>query len=114
MRTREGKNASARRGNFVISSPPFGYEKIETMGKVTKSLRIIENEADWVRRVFDMCIDGMSLNGIAKVLNEHKVAKGMGSIKKSKFTLWYGTYVRDLLENTAYIGNAIFKPKNEQ
>ncbi len=114
MRTREGKNASARRGNFVISAPPFGYEKIKTTGDITKSLRIIESEAEWVKCIFDSCIDGMSLDGIARMLNENKVAKGMWSLKKSKFTKWYGTYVRDILEDTAYIGNAIYKPKNEK
>lgn len=56
MRTTEGKNASARTGNYVISSPPFGYKKIETKGKVTKSLQIIPDEAEWVRKIFDMCI----------------------------------------------------------
>lgn len=44
-------------------------------GKITKGLRIIEAEAEWVRRVFDSCIDGMSLNGIAQMLNDNKVAK---------------------------------------
>lgn len=35
-------------------------------------------------------------------------------MKKSKFTKWYGTYVRDMLEDTSYIGNAIYNPKNEK
>ena len=114
MRTREWKNASARRGNFVISSPPFWYEKVQMTGKITKGLRIIEAEAEWVRRVFDSCIDGMSLNGIAQMLNDNKVAKWIWGVKKSKFTKWYGTYVRDMLEDTSYIGNAIYNPKNEK
>jgi hypothetical protein len=80
MRTREGKNASARRGNFVIPSPPFGYEKIQTTGKITKSLRIIPDEAEWVKKIFDMAIGGMTLNGIARHLNENKVWKGMGGV----------------------------------
>jgi site-specific DNA recombinase len=114
IRTSEGKNASARRWNFIINSAPFGYKKIETSGNITKSLQIIPEEAEWVQKIFDMCISGMPLNGIARVLNENKVAKGMWSIKKPKFTKWYWTYVRDLVEDTAYIGNAIYKPKNDK
>ncbi len=114
MRTSEGKNASARRWNFVINAAPFGYKKIETSGHVTKSLQIIPEEAEWVQKVFDMCISGMTLNGIARVLNENRVAKGMGGIKKAKFTKWYGSYVRDLIEDTSYSGNAVYRPKNEK
>lgn len=114
MRTREGKNASARRGNFVIPSPPFWYEKIQTTGKITKSLRIIPEEAEWVRKVFDMAISGMTLNGIARHLNENKVWKGMGGLKRYKFTKWYGDTIRDILENTAYIWSAVYKPRTEK
>lgn len=114
MRTREGKNASARRGNFVISSPPFWYQKIQTTGKITKSLRIIPEEAEWVKKIFDMAIGWMTLNGIARHLNENKVWKGMWGLKRYKFTQWYGDTIRAILEDTTYIWSAIYKPKNDK
>jgi site-specific DNA recombinase len=114
MRTREGKNASARRGNYVINSAPFGYEKIKTTGSITKGLRILEEEAEWVRRIFAECNAWTSLNGIAEILNQNKVYKGMWSIRKAKNTKWYGTKIRDILEDTTYTGNALYEPKNDK
>lgn len=47
-------------------------------------------------------------------MNENKVAKGLGGIRRNKYTKWYGEYIRDILEDTSYTGNAIYKPKNEK
>lgn len=114
MRTKEWKNASARRWNYIIGTAPYGYKKIELKWNVTKGIEIIDDEAIWVRKIFDECIAWNTLEGIAKMMNEYSVLKWYWSTKKNKNTKWYSTWIREMLEDTTYIGIAVYNPLNEK
>ncbi len=114
MRTREGKIASARMGNYVINAAPYGYEKVQKTGKTGKWLRIVPEEAEWVKRIFAECNSWTSREWIAKIMNESKVLKGVWSVRDAKTTKWHGTTIMDILSNSTYTWNAIFKPKNDK
>ena len=63
-RVMSGKQQKAKSGGFNGAPEPFGYDYQE--GKFMVNV----NEAHWVRAIFAMFLDGKSLNGIAKQLNE--------------------------------------------
>lgn len=113
-RTSEGKKQSARMGNYVLHNTPFGYKKQDAEKKRNRSLDILDTEAQWVKRIYQEFISGVSLEQIAKILNDAKIQKNDGNLKKDKNTKWYGSTVKMILTNTTYIGRAIYNSKDEQ
>lgn len=83
-------------GTFIISYPPYGYENKD--GK----MNIVPKEADIVKEIFTMTINGMGTHLIARELNNR-------SIPSKKGAKWHGTTVRGILQNEKYTGDAIFQ-----
>jgi hypothetical protein len=83
---------------------PNWAEKLMQMGrgpKPVKGIRINEEEARWVRRIYEwFAIRAWSINAIARELTRLKVPKGT----KSKGTAWHHHHVRRILENPKFIG----------
>ena len=73
-------------GTFIISYPPYGYENKE--GKMV----IVPKEAEIVRDIFNMTINGMGTYVIAKELNRQGIPSKRGSE-------WHSTTVRGILQN---------------
>jgi hypothetical protein len=48
------------------------------------------------------------------MMNEAKVPKNDGNLKKQKYTKWHGSTIKDILQNTAYIGCAYYNAKDDQ
>ena len=59
-----------KEGKYIASCPVYGYKKDPND---PYHLIIDEPSAKIVKRIFDMCIEGMSLNVIARTLNEEGV-----------------------------------------
>ena len=112
-RTKEWKNTSARMWNFVISSAPYGYIKEDKEKKRNRSLKVVESEEFWVKRIFEEFIFWNTYQGIAKILNENKLKKWAWNNKTDKYTKWDYTGVRNIIENPAYTGRAMYNPKND-
>ena len=73
--------------------------------KPVKGIRIDEQEARWVRQIFEMVsVQRWSINAIARELTRLKVPKGT----KSKGTGWHHHHVRRILENPKFIGQWIW------
>lgn len=90
-----GSDAAVRRGCFLGSIPPYGYDKI----KVGKNCTLVPNEdADTVRSIFDWYTrEGLTPGEIAKRLNNAGIpASGGGT--------WRYEVVHRLLQNPHYIG----------
>ena len=83
-------------GTFIISYPPYGYENKD--GK----MNIVPKEADIVKEIFTMTINGMGTHLIARELNNR-------SIPSKKGAKWHGSTVRGILQNEKYTGDAIFQ-----
>lgn len=77
-------------------SPLYGYEKDG------RDLYIIEEEAIIVRLMFQMYLDGSSINQICLLLNSQEIP----SPKQKKWT--YST-IRNILENEKYCGDVIMQ-----
>ena len=94
-----GRVAAAKRGCFLGTFAPFGYNKI----KIGKDHTLEPNEdADLVRTIFAMYVkEGLSPFGIAGRLNEMLLPGPTGGP-------WYRESVRKILSNPHYIGKVVF------
>ena len=109
--------AKMKDGKFVGGRTPFGYKK-DPDDK--NHLVIDEEQSIVVKRIFEMCLSGLSFFKIAKVLtNEHiKTPAQYYSFEwKSNYNLNYGQWhsktIRDILTNRMYIGDLIQNKRNK-
>jgi len=96
-RTRLGKISRVRIGQWHGGPPVFGY-RLEN-----KKLVINEDEAKWVKRIFQEVIKDTSLLNIKKILDSNAVAS-----RRNK-RLWSVGSITALLRNTHYKGFYFFK-----
>ena len=75
LRTAMGRYATAREGGYAGGKPPLGYRAVN--GK----LEIVPEEAEIVKKVFELKANGTTLQGIADTLN----AMGYRSKKGNEF-----------------------------
>jgi site-specific DNA recombinase len=92
-------------GVNVPSGAPFGYRYVKTSDTSAAFYEVIEDEAKVVRMVFEQ--QGLSINAIARLLNERRIATRTGNGRWVRSTVW-GT-----LRNPAYRGSACYG-KTEQ
>lgn len=103
-------------GNFLGVTAPYGYQK----DPENKYHLIIEpNEAEVVKRVFALYLQGNGLTKIAQILTKDCVpvpgeARNIGKTKKTVlYGSWKQTTLRRILENRVYLGDLVqFKRKN--
>lgn len=90
-----GRVAAVKRGCFISSTPPFGYDRV----KLGRDWTLEANDdADTVRMIYDMYTnEGLTPGGIARKLN----AMGVKSPRDGK---WTRPTVGDILKNVHYIG----------
>ncbi|UYN89866.1 MAG: recombinase family protein [Anaerolineales bacterium] len=104
-RTSSGRTNRVRAGNVTVGRALFGYNYVSE-GRVGK-YAINEDEAKWVRQIFEWYLGGMSLFGIAKKLTAEQVpsrADKKGWRKKTQYATWYDSSVVRILRNPAYYG----------
>lgn len=95
-RTRLGKLNRVRAGSWHGGPPPFGY-KLED-----RKLVVVEEEAKWVRRIFQEIVKGGAATHIKQVLDSNGV-----SPRRNK-GLWTIGSINALLKNTHYSGYYIY------
>ena len=78
--------------------PPYGYR---WNGPV---LMVFPAEAENVKRIFSMYLDGIGTDRIAAILNNEGLRKRNG-------TMFYGSEIRYILVNETYIGDMILQKK---
>lgn len=97
---KRGRELSVKSGNYVGSTPVFGYDKIIVMDGKRKcpTLAINEEQADIVRMIFNWyTTENIGTQVIADRLND------MG-ISPPKSARWSADSIRDMIENPIYIG----------
>ena len=104
-----GRVESVKAGWYIGSIAPYGYEKTTVFeGKRERyTLKIVEDEAEAVRRIFDMYVnEDMGMTNIAHRLN----AEGF---KTRKGGLWSTATIKSILINEHYMGKVVWdKRKN--
>ena len=108
-------------GQYVSGNAPFGYEKAPDDRHI---LVICEDEAEVVREIFSLALQGMTSSQIAKKLNlenvptpvEFKIRKGKTSRKpKGDKFYWSSSTICSILRNPVYAGDVEYgKTEREQ
>lgn len=109
--------AKMKEGKWVGGRTPFGYDQ----DKDNKNHLVINTEqASVVKRIFDMCLEGLSFFKIAKQLTNEGVktpAQYYSFEWKNNYNLKYGEWhsktIRDILTNRMYIGDMVQNRRNK-
>lgn len=90
-----GRIASVLEGKYIGSTTPFGFGK----EKLKKGYKLIinEEEAQVVRTIFELCIEGVGTSNIANYLNNE-------NYKSRKEYVWTPQMVRNILNHEVYYG----------
>ncbi len=103
------------KGQYVSANSPFGYEKDP---KDRHALLVAEDEAEVVRRIFSLTLEGHTSVEIARLFNEErvktpiefKIEKGKTSrTPKGERFIWNSSTICQILRNEIYIGNIVQK-----
>lgn len=101
-------------GIYANGSCTFGYRKDP---KDRHKLLIDKEEADIVRRIFQMTLDGISSHKIAQTFNaegvktpiEYKMERGIATMTpKGKRFEWSGSAICQMLRNATYAGDLVY------
>ena len=84
-------------GEFNCCRAAYGYDLIDGQ------LRINETEAEVVRRIFSLYLQGYGKQAIANILNEDSVPKRYGHKTWHLYTISY------ILNNERYMGDALLQ-----
>lgn len=107
-----GRIAATREGKYLSPKPPFGYARKKLDGQKGWTLEIVPDQADAVRMIFDLYVNG-----------ERGVRLGMGSIADRVNRLGFKTFhgsdftpgmIRQMLGNPTYIGKIRWNQRRQQ
>jgi site-specific DNA recombinase len=103
------QEAHAQQGGVnVLSGAPYGYRYVRKSDTSAAFYEVIEAEAKVVRMVFEIYTQqGLSINAIARMLNERQIPTRTGKGRWERSTVW------GMLRNPAYRGMACYG-KTEQ
>ena len=97
-RNKLGKRYGAKKGNWVKSTIPFGYNK----NKDTKKLVVNEEESEIYRKfMLEPFLQGTTVDEIAWNLNKEGILSPRGKI-------WRTSTIRNILKNEVYLGTVIY------
>ncbi len=106
-RMRRGKRLKAKAGNVsTAGNPPFGYKANEA----GNNLEVREGEAETVRYIFTLFLQGRTIEGISQELSRLGIPtpaelRKFGGVKKlTKFAQWGRATVYHILTNETYAG----------
>ena len=97
-------------GNFLGVTAPYGYQK-DPNNKF--HLIINEKEAEVVKRVFRLYLEGNGLTKIAQILTKDGVpvpgeSRNIGKTRKTAlYSSWKQTTIRRILDNRVYLGELV-------
>src|SRR5215467_7174676 len=108
-RCRRGKKHMAQQGGVnVLSGAPYGYRYVKKSDTSAAFYEVVDAEAKVVRMVFELYTQQrLSINAIARLLNERQIATRTGQGRWERSTVW------GMLRNPAYRGTACYG-KTEQ
>jgi site-specific DNA recombinase len=97
-RSKRGKEQRARSGHVIGSNyVPYGYQHVKDERGLGR-FEIIEEEAEWVRWMFDAVLRGLSLYAIGQKMST------LGAKTKRGGATWRKHVIADILHNPMYYG----------
>jgi len=103
-RSRRGKRHKAQQGVVnVLSGAPYGYRYVKRSDHAEAYYEVVEAQAQVVQMVFEIYTQqGLSINAIARLLNERQIPTRTGNTRWERTTVW------GMLRNPAYRGAACY------
>jgi site-specific DNA recombinase len=103
-RSRRGKRHRAQQGSInVLSGAPYGYRYVRKSDTAAAYYEVLDPEAAVVRLVFEAYTQqGLSINAIARLLNERQIPTRTATARWERSTVW------GMLRNPAYGGQACY------
>lgn len=95
-RTLRSKLAAARAGRVITSHAPYGYKK------VPGGLEVDDREAEVVRLIFSLLLEGNGSRTIARILSNRGIMPR--DPRRRGRTVWAPSSVKRILRNPAYTG----------
>lgn len=83
-------------GKFIISYPPYGYSNING------EMKIVPDEAEVVKWIFDRILSGNSAYHVATMLNEM-------NITSKRNGRWHSESIIGIIKNEKYTGDVLFQ-----
>lgn len=114
VKVKSALSVRKERGQYISTSSPFGYMK---SGEDRHMLLIEEGEAEIVRRIFALALQGCSSADIARLFNregvktpmQFRVEKGeTGRHPKKGIFIWQASTVCQILRNQVYVGDLVY------
>ena len=109
-------HAKQKEGKWISSNVPYGYRRIH--GK-KHTFEIDEVASVYVKRIFDLYVNGYGSMAIARVLNDEGVptpsqtlerlreANELDPSNRKLSSLWSSTNIKRIIENEFYIGTLV-------
>lgn len=94
-----GINKRMQSGTYACRFNLLGYRR----DKVTKEIRIIPEEAEVVKKIFQMYLHGMSLNQIKDYLESNNILTISGN------SVWSKNGIKAMLTNEKYVGDVMYQ-----
>lgn len=114
-KVRSSITAKKNQGKYATGNTPFGYRKD---GNDRNKLRIVPEEAEVVRRIFELSLEGQNLTQICRTLNDEKISTPLEYKNQRKkqnrkelqqeHKYWQPGTVRTILTNESYLGSMVF------
>jgi DNA invertase Pin-like site-specific DNA recombinase len=103
---RRGVRMRMKTGEFLPSSAPYGYR----LNTPARTLEIVPEQAEVVRRIFAAYLAGHGADDIAGILNREGIPKANRiSRKDCKPVRWNSRAISYILTNISYTGDAIWQ-----
>lgn len=106
----QGMYRKAKKGSWLGGVTPYGYKKIkENDGKI--SLAINEEQAEIIRKIYNLSLDGWGHKTIARSLNQSGIPASEAARKRQSYRnknadgRWSSDVVRYILRNPLYKGD---------
>lgn len=101
-RLQRGRRASASEGKYIAGRAPYGYEKIKIPNDKGNTLRIIPEQAEVIKQIYDWYVNGLDGEDVGL----SKIATKLNSlgIKPYRNDYWSKETLRDIITNPVYAG----------
>lgn len=106
-RIQNGRKAAANEGRYIASVAPLGYRRIKLKNDKGWSLEIIPGQAEIIRLVFDLYVNGQrNPDGSRSKTGTSKICQILDNlnIKPVSGGKWSPASIRDILHNPVYTG----------
>ncbi|MBQ6786882.1 MAG: recombinase family protein [Lachnospiraceae bacterium] len=93
-----------QKGEYLGAYAPYGYQKSK---EDSHKLEIVEKEAYWVRKAYEMYLQGYSIREVQQELIKNKVETPSAKRKEKPDCQWSVSTMKKILSNEVYIGTIV-------